>query len=129
MRETVRSMRIYLFLSGALSSLIYLSHVVAADSSLVARAVASVGLVTAAGLLYVAVAIRSLLVEAPGRILGILHANMAYAAVILALSLVALGANGGAGKVVFGLLILVYLRANVIRLAKEESASAETVAA
>ena len=126
MRETVRSLRIYLFLTGTLSTLIYLSHLVSADLAMVARAIAFLGFLTSAGLLYVAVLVRKLLVEAPQRILGILYANMAFAGVIFALSLASTGVNLGA---VIGIVILVYLRSNVIRLSNEENAGEEAIAA
>ena len=127
MRETVRSLRIYLVLCGVWGTAANLSTLLSADRPL-AVILALVGTIATAGVLYLGVRLSHLLRERPDHALGILHFNMAVVGLFLAVSL-AVGAGGvGTAQLGLGLLILWYIRGNVKRLAAQECPAAGVAA-
>ena len=119
MRETVHSLRIYLVLCGVWGTAANLLGLVSSrlspfDILAVASFVASVCLI------YLGIRLRPLLKDRVHHALAILYLNMAVGAVALVLCLV-VGARGVlVGQLGVALLILWYIRANVMRLAAQE---------
>jgi len=128
MRETVRSLRAYLFLSGGLSMAMHAATIGAGDRPFPVVALSVLGLLAAAGLFYMAVRLPRLLRDDLERALAIIYFNMFALSVILVVVAMA-GASGIAlGQVVLGLLILWYIRANLKRLSAEQVAEATAAA-
>jgi hypothetical protein len=118
MRETVRSLRLYLIISGALATLAYVRTIVGVGMSTdVLWVLPSLALSVA--YLVLGVRLSTWLASAPRRVFRILKIGMGYLAFLLAL-----GALSGAfAQVVapmgLGLLITWYVLANARRLAGE----------
>jgi hypothetical protein len=129
MRETVRSLRIYLVLTGTLSILLHLAALASGNALSAAGVLQLVGAVAAGGLFYVGLRLPQLLAENFGRALAVVHLNMGFIALVLILSLAG-GAPGlGLGQLVVGLVILLYIRTNLRRLSVEASVTAQPSAA
>lgn len=126
MRETVRSLRIYLALSGTLGALVNLGQIAHGSLPGWLTLIVAVGLAANLGLLYLAIRLRPILRGELDRGLHIVHGNVTYMVTILGLVLLQQGAGLVAAQVGLGLLILWYIRRNLIRLAAGEQARTPT---
>jgi hypothetical protein len=129
MRETIRSLQIYMLLGGLLSSGVNAWIVASADSTSLARALAFFGLFGGLGWLYVAVAFEKHLVSAPERIKVILYFSMAYVSAVFLSSLYLVGPTLDSMRITLSFIVLWYIHTNIKRLSREEAASAEPIAA
>lgn len=129
MRETVRSLRIYLGISGTLSFLVGGTQLLSGRLPLWLSALLLCGLFASAGLLYLAFQLRSILRDDLDRGLLIVHANLVYSAACLMVVLRTVGPGMAVGQIAIGIMILVYIRQNMRRLSAEAVATlAETPA-
>jgi len=129
MRETIRSLRIYFFISGAVSVFVNLEPALAAGNAFQYRALAAYGVAAGLSLLAAGFIARTAISEKSERLLRILYFGMGYVLANLAATVLIVGASAGAIRLVLPLLVLLYLRSNVIRLSTESYASADPVAA
>ena len=129
MRETIRSLQIYLLLGGLLSTGVNAWIMASADSTSLARALAFFGMIGGLGWLYIAVAFKKLLVSALERIKVILYFSMAYVSAVFLSSLYLVGPTLDSMRVTLSFIVLWYIHRNVKRLSREEAARAEPIAA
>jgi hypothetical protein len=118
MRETVRSLRIYLSLSGVLGTFAYGSTIATGEVEGVGFALVLVGVALALSYIYLAVQLPVLLRTAPSRIATILKIGLGYLLFLIVLAAIG-GAVANMGSGILGILITWYLLVNVRRLARE----------
>ena len=121
MKETVGSLRAYFILSGLGSgalNVVALQHAEPAT----AKGIAIVGLGFAIAYVYAGVRLRPLIAAAPARVLWLLIAGGLFLAFLFGIGLLYGAALAALPKIVLGLLITLYLFANVRRLAAESQA-------
>jgi hypothetical protein len=123
-RETVSSLRSYFFLVGILGAVSNFLGVFKQQSA-VAIGAAAVGLVVAAVFVYLAVAFKSLIVSAPGRIQQLIVAGVGLILVSAALNAVS-NVTIAAAQAVGAVLIGAYLIFNVRRLAADAAKTASS---
>ena len=128
MRETVRSLRIYLGICGALGILTSGAQVVSPRVPLWLSALFLLGAAASAALLYLAIRLPHVLQYDLERGLLIVHANLAYSAIWLVLVLAIVGPGMTFGQLVFGVVILLYIRQNLRRLSAEAICGAASAA-
>lgn len=131
MRETVRSLRIYLVLCGTLTTVIHLANLaklVSSGGAPLALLLTGSGFLTAASLLYAGFRLRHLLKNQASRLYAILYANMAFVGLVLVLVLPG-GDPFSIGQLGIGLLILWYIRSNARRLSNEVATPPQSAAA
>ena len=121
MRETVGSLRAYFILSGLVSGAL---NVVALQRSepAAAKMIAIVGIAFAVAYVYAGVRLRPLIASSPARVLWLLIAGGLFLAFLFGIGLLYGAAMAALPKIVIGLLITLYLFANVRRLAAESQA-------
>jgi hypothetical protein len=128
-RETIRSLRIYLVFSGVVGTIANLNGLVPGASSWVGVLFAIAGATASAGLLYTGLRLPHLLRHQPAQALAIVYFNMGVASVAL-LAVLAFGGTGvGIAQLAFGLLVLWYIHINMKRLAASEASPTEALAA
>lgn len=129
MRESVRSLQIYLMLAGALGLLSNIAQLVQNIQVPVAVVVNLVFAGFCVSLLFCGARLKMLLTTNSRAVVTVLHTGIG-----LNLALIALLVSGGAEPVsivrpMLGVLLLLYLRANTFRLAAEEGAQVASAAA
>lgn len=129
MKETVRSLRIYLVLSGALglfSNIAQLAQQIRSTSSVMINLLFAA---LCASLLFCGARLKTLIVGNPKSIVAVLHAGIGLNLAFIALLLWVGGAAVPIARSVLGVLLLMYLRANVLRLAGDEATRPVSAAA
>jgi len=129
MRETVRSLRVYLVLCGVMGTLGSLGLIASGRASLVEALFGVASTAAALGLLYLGVRLQHLLRHGVDRALAILYCNIALSAVALAILVAFRGPGLGIAQVTVSLAVFWYIQVNVKRLARIESAPADPLAA
>ena len=121
MKETVGSLRAYFILSGLVSGGLNVVALQSAEPA-AAKAIAIVGLGFAIAYVYAGVRLRPLIAASPARVLWLLIAGGLFLAILFGIGLLYGAAMAALPKIVLGLLITLYLFANVRRLAAESQA-------
>ena len=121
MKETVGSLRAYFILSGLGSGALNVVALQHAEPA-AAKAIAIVGLGFAIAYVYAGVRLRPLIAGSPARVLWLLIAGGLFLAILFGIGLLYGAAMAALPKIVLGLLITLYLFANVRRLAAESQA-------
>jgi hypothetical protein len=129
MRETIRSLQIYLLIGGLLSAGVNAWVLVSADSTSVARGLSLFGLIGAIGWLYVATAFKRLIAAAVFQIKAMLYFSVAYVATVFIISLSMVGPTASSMRVVFSFIVLWYIHRSVTRLSSKDAVSGEPIAA
>lgn len=120
MRETVRSLRIYLVLAGVVSSLRNAGGLLKSESAL-ETAISLVGVVISIAFVYVGFRLAWLLPMAPQQVLTVLLASAAYLVGLGVLAVMTGTVSAILPTVAIGLLITWYLYVNAKRLAAESA--------
>ena len=119
-RETVSSMRGYLVFSALLSTLSYLKGLATSQSAIVTTLLLA-GLAIALAYLYLGVRLKTLVVDAPERILLVLKLGGSFWCMALVLAIARGGIAPVATQATVALLITWYLFVNLRRLIGERS--------
>ena len=118
MQETVRSLRAYLVVAAVLQGLSSVPILFHAGVPVLALLVGVIGGVFALAYLYLGVRLRSLLTDAPSRVIGVLYGGAAFQVLVFLLFAALSGIHGAeVATLGIGLLIIWYLIGNVRRLA------------
>jgi hypothetical protein len=120
MRETVSSIRAYFVLSALLSILSYLKGLATSQGAIVTTLLLA-GLGLALAYLYLGLRLKTLIVDAPERILFVLKLGGSFWLMTLVLAIARGGIVGVATQATVALLVTSYLFVNVRRLLGELS--------